>query len=70
MGPCFNGGNESELEVVDPPFNSDGNCCSNTYRPGFDIPKDGNGFNMLTNREDGNFKISEIEVWKVKFIEE
>ena len=50
MGPCFNGGNESELDVVDSPFNADGNCCSNANNPGYEITLDGNGLNMLTNR--------------------
>ncbi len=66
MGPSFNGGNESELDVVDSPFNGNDNCCSNTNNPAFEIPLDGNGLNMLTNREDGNFTITEIEVWEVK----
>ncbi len=30
MGPSFNGGNESELDVEDDPFNGQGKCCSNT----------------------------------------
>ncbi len=34
---------------------------------GYKIPlKDGK--NMLTNKEDGDFTITELEVWEVKFI--
>ena len=66
MGPSFNGGNESELDVEDDPFNGQGKCCSNTNMPGFEIPQDENGLNMLTDRENGKFTITEIEVWLVK----
>ena len=66
-GPCFNGGSEGELDVVDSPFNGDGKCFSSVNNPGFEIPQDGNGLNMLTNQQDGNFTITEIEVWEVTY---
>ena len=32
---------------------------------GYGILKDSDGKNMLTNKEDGNFTITELEVWEV-----
>ena len=31
--------------------------------PGYEIPKDDAGNNMLTNTKDGYFSITEFEVW-------
>lgn len=36
---------------------------------GYGIPIDSDSKNMLTNKEDGNFKISELEVWEVNYIQ-
>jgi hypothetical protein len=63
-GPCFSGSNDSELDALCEPFNGDGNCASFTNMPGYDIPKV-DGVNMLTNKKNGNFTISELEVWEV-----
>ena len=52
-GPSFSGGSEGELDVFDDPFNHNGYCFSKTNQPGFQIPQDENGLNMLTNRKDG-----------------
>jgi hypothetical protein len=46
-----------------------GNCSSNGNKPGYEIPVDGAGINMLTNYKDGNFTISDLEVWEVKYLE-
>ena len=56
-----------ELSAVEP-FNGDGKCWSSTNRPGYKIVIEG-GKNMLTNKEDGKFTISEIEVWEVVNVE-
>ncbi len=37
--------------------------------PGYAIPIDTQGHNMLTNQKDGSFKASEVEVWGVEFKE-
>ena len=68
-GPCFSGNGSSDLTASDEPLNGDGNCYSSTNSPGYDIPLDAAGLNMLTNKEDGRFTISELEVWEVTFLE-
>jgi hypothetical protein len=37
--------------------------------PGYDIPVDGAGTNMLTNKKSERFTISELEVWQVTYLE-
>ena len=32
---------------------------------GYNIPLDKNGLNTLTNKKDGSFTITEMEVWEV-----
>ena len=49
------------------PFNGEGKCISNANGQSYAIPMDEAGNNMLTNKKDGIFTITEIEVWKVKF---
>ena len=61
-GPCFNGGS-NELSAWSEPFNGDNKCTSFAKEPGYDIPVDGAGTNMLTNKKDGRFTITELEVW-------
>ena len=36
--------------------------------PGYDIPVDDVGTNMLTNKKDTDFAISDLEVWQVTYI--
>jgi len=67
-GPCFHGGQSSELSASNAPFNGDDNCSSNSNNPGYGITLDTAGINMLTNQKDGPFTISELEVWGVTFI--
>ena len=43
-------------------------CRSSANRPGYKIVIEG-GKNMLTNKEDAKFTISEIEVWEVVNVE-
>jgi hypothetical protein len=57
----------SELSAWSEPFNGDGKCDSYANRDGYKIVIEG-GKNMLTNKEDGNFTITELEVWQVTFI--
>ncbi len=45
-------------------FNYDTFCRSLANQSGYCIGLEG-GKNMLTNKEDGDFTISEIEVWEV-----
>jgi hypothetical protein len=65
-GPSFG---TTELSAFTEPFNDDENCTSNTYEDGFGIPIE-NGKNMLTNKEDRWFTITELEVWGVREIDE
>lgn len=44
------------------PFNDVGKCYSFGNGVGFVIPVF-SGLNLLTNRQDGNFTITELEVW-------
>jgi hypothetical protein len=64
IGPTF--GND-ELGAYFEPFNGDSSCSSFANRNSFNIPVE-DGKNMLTNRENGDFTISELEVWQVEFI--
>ena len=63
MGPCFSGEGASDLSAMYEPFNGDGKCYSFANKPGYRIPVDGAGTNMLTNNKDGRFTITELEVW-------
>ena len=67
MGPSFIGDSSFELAAYDQPFNGDNKCYSCANAPGYKIPIE-DGKNMLTNKKDGNFTITELEVWEVKFI--
>ena len=64
-GPDFSGSGADELSALFEPFNGDGNCKSSANEPSYGIPVDANGNNMLTNKEDEEFTISELEVWEV-----
>ena len=61
LGPCY--GN-AELGAYKEPFNGNGNCYSYANSSGYRIPKDGDK-NRLTNQQDKNFTITELEVWQV-----
>jgi hypothetical protein len=69
IGPCFNGGDGSELSAAYEPFNGDNACRSYAKKPGYDIPVDGTGTNMLTYKKGKDFTITELEVWEVKYLE-
>ena len=47
------------------PFNSNGNCMSWANNSGYGITSDGHR-NMLTNKNDGAFTITELEVWEIR----
>jgi hypothetical protein len=65
VGPYFTGNGNSELVACEP-FNGKKYCHSYANESGYNIPLEG-GKNMLTNEEDGEFTISELEVWGVTF---
>jgi hypothetical protein len=60
-----------ELSACREPFNGDGNCRSYANEPGYRIPVDGAGTNMLTNTNNKyqDFTITELEVWQVTYLE-
>jgi hypothetical protein len=65
-GPVFcTSGNYWELGASEP-FNGDDKCYSRVNEPGFGIGGDADGNNLLTNKKDGYFTITELEVWRVK----
>jgi hypothetical protein len=64
---CRADGYNGELGAIREPFNGDGRCGSNANHPGYKIVIEG-GKNMLTNKEDLDFTITELEVWQVTFI--
>ena len=59
-GPCFSG---SDIYLIQP-FNGENNCFSYVDREGYKIELEG-GKNQLTNKENGPFTITELEVWLV-----
>lgn len=65
-GPYFSSGSGGELTASDEPFNEYEKCCSLANKPGYHIPIDDLGNNMLTNKKNGYFTITELEVWEVK----
>ena len=68
-GPCFRGGGNNELSAWIEPFNGVNRCISYANFSGYAIPVDGAGTNMLTNKKDGAFTITELEVWQVTYEE-
>ena len=68
-GPCFTKDGNSELGAYYEPFNGDRCCGSYANKPGYRIPVDAEGKNMLTNKGDGRFTISELEIWEVTYLE-
>jgi hypothetical protein len=69
-GPCFDGGGfGSELSACNEPFNGENKCLSIAKKPGYDIPVDSAGANMLTYKKSDWFTITELEVWEVKYLE-
>jgi hypothetical protein len=58
-GPYYG---DEELVAWNKPFNGDGRCLSRANKYTYEIPlKDGK--NALTNKKDGYFTITELEVW-------
>ncbi len=71
-GPWFGG--FSELSAFNEPFNKENACISFTELSGYEIPRNSEGINMLTNQKCELFDvccftITEIEVWGVYFNE-
>ena len=68
-GPKFTStSNDDELCAWDEPFN-DNKCSSYANKPGYSIGVDAAGKNTLTNSENGDFTISELEVWEIVNVE-
>ena len=57
-----------ELNASAEPFNGNENCISEANNTAYAIPADADGLNMLTNKKDGWFTISELEVWEVTYL--
>jgi hypothetical protein len=68
VGPAFSNEKANELCAFYEPFNGDNKCASWVIKSGYCIGLEG-GKNMLTNKENGNFTITEIEVWEIKNVE-
>ncbi len=69
MGPSFIGADIwFELAAWNQPFNEKKHCLSWANKSGYQIPVEG-GKNMLTNLKGIEFKISELEVWEVKYLD-
>jgi hypothetical protein len=66
-GPVFGSEDGGELYACEP-FNGDRKCESWANRDGYKIVIEG-GKNMLTNKKDRYFTISELEVWEVINVE-
>ncbi len=63
-GPIFYASNNpAELGAYEP-FKGDNKCISWANEPGYCISIE-DGKNMLTNQKDGNFTITELEVWEI-----
>jgi hypothetical protein len=63
-GPVFGG---DELAAVIAPFNGENNCSSYANRSRYKIGMETDGVtNKLTRKKDGDFTISELEVWSLK----
>lgn len=69
VGPCFTGYGDSDLCAEYEPFNEEKSCCSWGNSSGYGIPVNADGINMLTNEIDGEFTITELEVWEVTYID-
>jgi hypothetical protein len=67
-GPEFGNNGCTELGAYSEPFNGDGNCSAWANKSGYKIDIEG-GKNMLTNKENGEFTITELEVWEVLNVE-
>jgi hypothetical protein len=62
FGPYFGRDCSRELAAVWEPFNGEDNCTSYANESGYNIPLVDEK-NQLTNQADGEFTISELEVW-------
>ena len=67
--PSFGVLEDGELVSFKSPFNGYGNCKSTANSPGYGIPVDALGTNMLTKEMDGQFTISELEIWEVFYLD-
>ncbi len=65
QGPSFSGGAISDLTARGLPFNGISKCWSYANNYGYKIPLLGE-INQLTNQKDGEFTISQLEVWLVE----
>jgi hypothetical protein len=66
FGPIFGSENNGELLAYEP-FNGHEKCGSWANYSGYKIVIE-DGKNMLANKDNGDFTITELEVWQVTFI--
>jgi hypothetical protein len=57
---CFSDGLK-----IDGNLNDYGSCSSSGKCEEFEIGYDEDGMNRLTNKDDGNFTVTEVEVWEI-----
>ena len=57
---CFSDGLK-----IDGRLNDHGSCSSSGKCEEFEIGYDEDGMNRLTNKDDGNFTVTEVEVWEI-----
>jgi hypothetical protein len=56
-----------ELGAVYAPFNGENKCFSRANKSGYEIGMETGGVtNKLTRKKDGEFTITELEVWSLK----
>ncbi len=56
-----------DLAAANEPFNGENKCYSWANNPGYKIGKETDGVtNKLTRKKDGEFTITELEVWSLK----
>ena len=70
MGPSFSGNYGNELSAYLSPFNAEKHCRSYANNTTYCITAtDEDDINLLTNKKDGRFTISELEVWEITYIQ-
>jgi len=68
LGPSFSANYGNELSAYLSPFNGEKHCRSYANNTTYCIDVDEDDINMLTNKKDGRFTITKLEVWEITFI--
>ena len=68
-GPRFTDSNGITELGTQSKFNSPDHSYSSANKSGYRIGVDDEELNMLTNKKNGHFTITELEVWQVTFID-